>query len=48
LVGTDEVGIQKNAEHIFLEGAKVAALPLRAPPGVEAKVSIEKGAAKEG
>ena len=46
--GTDGVGIQKNAEHIFLEGAKAAALPLRPPPGVEAKVSIVKGAAKEG
>jgi hypothetical protein len=35
--GTDVVGIQKNAELIFLEGSKVAALPLRPPPGVEAK-----------
>ena len=54
--GTDGVGIQKNAEHIFIKfredtnlgGAKAAALPLRPPPGVEAKVSIVKGSAKEG
>ena len=32
-------GSKKMRQHIFLEGAKVAALPLRPPPGVEAKIS---------
>ncbi len=30
-------GSKKMRQHIFLEGAKVAALPLRPPPGLEAK-----------
>jgi hypothetical protein len=31
--GTDEVGIQKNAEHIFLKEAKAAAFQLRSLAG---------------
>ena len=38
----------KVREDTNLGGAKAAALPLRPPPGVEAKVSIVKGSAKEG
>ena len=32
-LGSDAIGIQKNAQHIFLKEAKAAALQLRSPAG---------------